>query len=182
MKMGEKGISTALIVAIVVTVVVVAVAVPAVILLKPGEPAPGEGIAGATSLAFKSDYLSGEYSGTMSTLKLKNLGLDSMKIRVEGTFQGQELTTVIVNGELQKAWLYSSGQWMDWPFSGTVSPPFEHSGWDWMTESLEAVEDTFSGWTSGEFTTTDPITGVTIRVYDIEVNPLLEDSLFVHSG
>jgi len=193
MKIGENGISTAAIVAIVVTVVVVAVVgvVTAVILLQPTTSGgtttttttthgtttttttTGGGIAGATSLSCKVDATYGGSPYTM-TLKVKNIGSDHIKIRMERTMMGQEVIEII-NGELQKAWGYTTdGGWLDMSenFSGL---------WNQFSQYQTGLQTAFSGWTGGEITTTDPTTGTSVRVYDIELNPVLEDSLFVHT-
>jgi hypothetical protein len=197
MKMNQNGISTIAIVAIVVTVVVVAVVggVAAVVLLQPGTPSGGTttgtptttttggggvtgttttttggGIAGATSLSCKMDGTYGGSTYTM-TLKIKNIGSDSIKIRVEGTMMGQEFIE-IVNGEQQKAWVYTPG-----------------SGWQDISENFSGLLNQFSqlqtglsGWTGGEINTTDPTTGAPVRIYDIVLNPVLADSLFIGQG
>jgi hypothetical protein len=190
MKIEEKGISTALIVGIVVTVVVVTVAgvAAAVVLLNPGEgttsggattttttpwtTTTGGGIAGATSLTCTADVTSENMSGTI-TLKAKNIGTDELKIREEGTIQMNGTTydvIYIVNGELQQAWACMDGQWMTFNFS---------EAWNTYVGSFQ---EELSGWTGGDYTYTDPTTGMTLRLYDIVLNPVLDDSLFIGQG
>ena len=182
MKTEEKGISTAAIVGIVVTVVVVAVVgcVAAVILLQPGGGGGG-GLTttttttqgGTTSLTCTVDYTSENMSGTV-TLKAKNMGTNEFKIREEGTIQINGVAhdvIEIVNGELRRAWTCTDGQWMD------VSASFSM-----LAESYENVSGQFSGWTGGDITYTEPTTGYAYRIYDIVLNPVLDDSLFIGQG
>jgi hypothetical protein len=144
----------------------------------------GGGLESATSLAFKVDVTAEETTGTI-IFKMKDIGTDDMKVRmdvtalVNGTTQE---TSMIVNGELRKAWMYENGVWTD--MSDNVSEAL----WDTLSEPLvyENVLSSFgvnlSGWTGGDYTYTDPTTGYSFRVHDFELNPVLEDSLFVHSG
>jgi len=200
MKMEGKGISTAAIVGIVVTVVVVTVVggVAAVILLQPGTlsggtttgtptgthtgtptaTTTGGGIAGTTSMTCTVDYTSENMSGTM-TLKAKDMGGDELKIREEGIIQMMGITQdviYIVNGELRKVWVCTDGQWMD------MSANFSQF-WDAYAESFqEDVGQQLSSWTGGDITYTEPTTGMTVRIYDIVLNPVLDDSLFIGQG
>jgi hypothetical protein len=133
---------------------------------------PGGGIETATSLAFKMDYLSENHDllGTM-TIKAKNIGSENMKVRNDMNFAGIEAISII-NGEQRKSWLYENGQWRD------RSSNFSEDWRTWTTQ-IEVYKNFFSGWTGGEFTTV--VGSTTVRIYDIELNPALNDSLFVHS-
>jgi hypothetical protein len=136
---------------------------------------PGGGIETATSLAFDVDVTSEGTTSTM-TFKAKDIGTNNMKIRMEGTILVDETTQdyiVIANGELQKAWMYTGGVWMD------MSDYFSEYWEDWAG-SFEGYTGELSGWTGGDYTYT--YGGTTVRIYNIVLNPVLEDSLFVHSG
>lgn len=133
----------------------------------------GGGIAGATSLSYTVDATVEGAGTTTMTCKMKDIGSSSMKILIEGTAMGQDFT-YIINGALREMWICSDGQWVD------MSEMFE-SQWDQWTGTLEGYEAQLSGWTGGEdWTYTDPATGTSVRIYNIEVNPILDDSLFVH--
>jgi len=187
--MNQKGIAPLIIVGIVV-VVAVAVGIGIYVATRGGGGlGPGNGIASATSLSFNADFTlptSPTADGSVGALsmfalgtnKLKDIGSVNMKIRCEGTVQGQTVI-FIVNGEQRKAWVYRDGQWLDLS---------ENYSWDeiWDVSCGEnglitGYQIALSGWTGGEYTYTDP-TGTSIRFYDIELNPTLDDSLFVPSG
>jgi hypothetical protein len=117
----------------------------------------------------------------LRTNKWKDIGSVNMKIRGEGTFQGQTVI-YIVNGEQRKGWVYMGGQWLD------LLEMSENHSWDEIWDvfcgengMITEYQIALSGWTGGEYTYTAP-TGTLVRFYDIEVNPTLDDSLFVHSA
>jgi len=186
--MNQKGIAPLVIVVIIVVVAVVA-GVGIYVATRGGGGAGGGGaggdIASATSLSFNADFTfpTGSTGGlsvlaTLKTNKWKDIGSVNMKTRGEGTVQGQTVI-YIVNGEQRKVWVYMGGQWTDLS---------ENHSWDeiwdeWCGENgiITEYQIALSGWTGGEYTYTDP-TGTSIRFYDIELNPTLDDSLFVHSA
>jgi hypothetical protein len=49
--------------------------------------------------------------------------------------------------------------------------------WEAWGGTVEGYQSGLSGWTGGDVTYEE--LGVTVRIYDIVVNPSLEDSLFV---
>jgi len=132
----------------------------------PGGGAPGGGISGATSLSFTVSSTIGGV--TNLTYKAKNIGANNLKLRIEGTAAGQEIT-YIINGETQQAWIYTAGQWID--MSSTFS-----SYWSTWSESLSGYQESLSGWTSGTYTSPDG----SVTISNIQVDPTLDDSLFVH--
>jgi hypothetical protein len=129
-----------------------------------------------TSLTCTLDVTSENMSSTM-TLKAKDIGIDNkLKVREEGIVQTMGMTenvVYIINEELQKAWWCENGQWMDISasFSGT---------WSTYVTSFQEFMGHLSGWTGGDITNTE--NGVTVRIYNIVLNPVLEDSLFVYTG
>ncbi len=133
------------------------------------EPSGGTtgGIGSATSLSFKVTVT---YQGaaTETTFKAKDIGSSSMKIRMEGTAAGYEYI-YIVNGAQQKAWMYAGGQWLD--MSSTFS-----TYWSTWSQSFSGYQESLSAWTSGTYTSPDG----SVTISDIQVNPSLDDSLFVH--
>jgi hypothetical protein len=206
MKIGQKGLSTAAIVGIVVIIVVVVV-VAAVLLPKLGAPTTPEGTittalgmtttttttspttttttttspttttTTVTSLTCMVDATveNENMSGTM-TVKAKDIGIgNKLKLREEGTFQTMGTTEnliMIVNGELQKIWAYENGQWID------LSADLVY--WNSTVTGFQELMGYLSGWTGGDITYTE--NGMTVRIYNIVLNPVLEDSLFVYTG
>ncbi|MEM2878525.1 MAG: hypothetical protein QXG10_03135 [Candidatus Hadarchaeales archaeon] len=180
-KLSQRGMATLVIVGIVIAVVVVAaVGVTAAVLLTGGGGGGGAGgggggtsVANASSLKF--DFEATAQGQTITgTMWLKDMGTSNQKIRQEVTAMGQNMT-IIVNGETRKAWMYMAGQWMDF------SSSFEQY-WDQYADQAEQYKGYLANWSgSGEYTYSDPESGVSIRIYNIEVNPALSDSLFTHS-
>ena len=169
MRMKEFGLSTAATVGIVVVVVAVVVVgvVAAVILIGGG--GPGGDIASATSLSCKVDTT---YQGQTMTFDYKAKNLQdpaNLKIRVEGTMMGQSVI-YIVNAAQNKGWMCVAGTWQEMPIGGLSQ---------YQTQ-FEGYQSQLSGWTGRDWTYTDPTTGTTVRIYDIVVNPPLDDSLFIH--
>jgi hypothetical protein len=106
----------------------------------------------------------------------KNLGTSSVELHWEVTTPSAGTIEYIINGALQKAWLYQGGQWTD------ISVAF--------TSDLSTVESaaglyvnmlTYYGG-SGSFTYTvpagQPNAGFTDTFTNVHINPSLPDSLF----
>lgn len=173
--MNQKGIAPLVIVAIII--VVAAVAVGGIYVATRGGEGNGDGggngggngggVGTATSLQFTVDSTVGEVSSTM-TYKVKDIGSDDMKIRVDGTTAGQDFV-LIVNGAQQRVWMYIAGQWTDY------SDEFL-SYWGAWSESFEGYQTELSGWTGGTWTSPDG----TVTIRDVILNPSLSDSLFEH--
>ena len=167
MKMKQKGIATAAI-AVVVIIIIALVGVGAYLLLKEKEEEVGL-IAGATSLSCKVDATYQEQTMTFD-IKAKNLqDAANFMLRMEGTVVGQSVI-YIINAAQNKGWTCTADEWQEVPIE-QLSP--------YQTRFATAISQ-LSGWTAGDFTYTDPITGASVRIYDIVVNPELEDSLFQH--
>jgi hypothetical protein len=171
--MNQKGIAPLIIVAL---AAIVAVAVGLGIYAMRGGggggASGGGNIAEASSLQFKADTTIQGVSGTY-TFKAKNIGTSNMMMRIEGTYQGQNVV-MIINGALQKLWMYGNGQWMD---LSTYYSEYENT---WIT-TFQGYLSQLGGWTGGDWSYTDNSTGLNIRLYNIVVNPSLSDSLFVHT-
>jgi hypothetical protein len=106
------------------------------------------------------------------TYSVKNAGTSSMMMRIEMQSAGDSFT-YIINGALQKAWIYSGGEWTD--FSEMYQ-----TYWETWNSAWQGYHDSLLGWTgAGDWTYTTP-NGDTIRIYDISINPSLPDSLFQH--
>lgn len=125
----------------------------------------GGGIGSATSLSFR---VTGTVQGSSLdyTFYAKDIGSSGLKLRIEGTAVGQEFK-YIINGASQQMWIYSAGQWVD------LSSMYA-SYWDTWNSSFEGYQTSLSDWASGTWTSPDG----TITISDIQVNPVLADSLF----
>jgi parallel beta-helix repeat protein len=169
--MDQRGIAPLVIVAIVVVVAVV-VGVGIYATTRGGG---GGNIAGATSLRFNLD-ITAQGESTTGTVMVKNIGTNNMMLRMEVTYNLENYIW-IMNEPQQKVWVYGVygyDQWTD------LSADFS-TYWSEFNQSFENYQTQLGGWTgSGEYTYTDPTSGATERFYNIEVNPELADSLFVH--
>ncbi len=128
-------------------------------------------VATATSLKYTVSLTeNGVLKGTY-TFQGKNLGTDNLMMRIDYT-DNDGSTIFIFNGAQHKAWTYSGDQWVD--ISDYYDSQFQtwNSLWQGYSTNLAA-------WTGqGEYSYTS--NGSTVRIYDISVNPTLDDSLFVH--
>lgn len=169
--MKEKGISAGA--AIVIVIVIAAVAAGAYFLLGGGGQVTIEDIKSATSLSLKADTT---LAGQTSTVTFYGKDLqdpNNFKYRMEGTAAGQQFI-FIVNATESKVSLYMAGQWTDF------TENFQLYAGLYGATQFEEVENQLSGWTGGEWTYTDPDTGATVKIYDIQLNPSLSDDLFRH--
>ena len=135
----------------------------------PGGGPPGEGIAGATSLSLKWECTAKGVTSSGTTMA-KNIRSPNLKVRCEGTAAG-ELFKIIVDAGERKAWTWNPQMgWMEVPdFQPTLQQ---------VETRMEACLEALRQWTGGELSYTDPTTGITLRLWDIEVNPDLPDPLF----
>lgn len=172
--MDQKTIA----IVVIVVVIVAVIGVAAYWMLSSGgtgepEPTPTPtatptGIEGANSLEFTVDITGGTAEGT-TNYYAKNIGTDDLMIRVECEY-GEMTLTYIVNGALQKAWADEGTGWVD--LSDTFSDQ-----WALWQPTYQVYEDELGTWTEGEWTYTAD-DGSEVRIYNITVNPSLEDSLF----
>jgi hypothetical protein len=180
MKLNEFGLGTLVIVGIVVAIVASVSVVAVVAVVLPGGGGgdnthggtdgnggtTGTGIAGATSLSYD---MSSTIGGTSTyTLSAKNIGTNSLMIRIEGTIASQAVT-MIINGAQQTAWIESNGYWVD------MSSQFS-TVWSSWGSYLQSGQTSLSEWTSGTYTSPDG----TVTISNVQVNPTLADSLFEH--
>jgi hypothetical protein len=164
--MNQNGIAPLIIVAR-VAVVAVAAGVGIYAVTRGGS---GGDVADASSMRFKVDATVENMAGTYK-LSAKNIGLSNMMMRIEGTFSGQNIV-YIINGAQQKIWAYAGGVWTD------LSTSYSEY-WSTWNQTFTGFKTQLAGWTGGDWTYT--VSGMTFRIYDIEVNPSLSDSLFVHT-
>jgi len=137
----------------------------------PNDAANDSDVATATSLQYSVEW-SNDETGDW-TFMAKDIGTEDAKLRWEGTVNGHE-DGFIINGELKRVWNLEDGTWVE------VDIPAEM--WDMYWEGWWAM---FEGhrtelleWTDGDWTYTDPETGYSVRIYDVQVDPTLTDALF----
>jgi len=121
----------------------------------------------ATSLEFKVDLT---YMGetSMMSYMIKNIETSNLKLRVGGTTYGQDFIYIIDVGE-EKAYAYAAGTWID--MSAMMQEYFQLYG-----EAFSVYQTELAEWAGGDYTY--EFDGTTIRIYGIQVNLHLPDSLF----
>jgi hypothetical protein len=125
----------------------------------------------ATSLHFSVEWTNDE-TGEWTYMG-KNMGTEDMKLRFEGTLDDVE-EGLIINGELRKMWSLQDGVWFD----EGVEDEYWDMFWDMLAAPFEAYVAELYDWTHGDWTYTEPHTGYSVRIYNIQVNPDLSDALF----
>jgi hypothetical protein len=181
--MNKKGVSWVLIGIVIVAVVVIGVvaywAMTSTGGENGGENGGGNGggeetpdVAGASSLEFKVSATIGEMEEEY-VFQSKNLGTSEVMLRVEQLSGGSNFIYIMNQAE-QKAWAAFEGEWTD------VSDQFSLYWEDTWAPALESYQTELADWTgSGEWEYT--VGDDSYKVYDIVVNPTLDDSLFTHT-
>jgi len=165
---------------VMMAVVVVAMVVGGIYLAMSGGGGGSEGggggggtnpdIAGATSLQFSAELTTKGHPPITYKYSASNIGTSSMVLRIDVT--GSQANFVyIVNRAQETAWAYENNEWTD------ISPDFP-TQWNTWNSTWTDYRNGLLSWTgSGNWTYTEP-NGVSVRIYDIVVNPSLADSLF----
>lgn len=137
----------------------------------PTPPSSTTSVAGASSLKYTASLTeNGVLQGTY-TFQGKNSGTDNFMMRVDYT-DSDGSTIFIFNGAQRKAWTYSGDEWVD--ISDFYDSQFQVWNGLW-----QGYNTNLAAWTGiGDHSYTSG--GSTVRIYDISVNPTLDDSLFVH--
>jgi hypothetical protein len=172
---NKKAISKLVIVAIVVIVVVIAGIAVYVLYSGTGGENGGNGgetvitVENATSLQYDADVTS---QGATITYKLagKNLGTENLVIRIDLLGGEAGNYSYILNAGAQSAWAAVNDEWTD------VSSDFAAQWQSWGTEWTNYVTNLKEWSGTGEYTYTAE--GVSVRIYNISLNPTLADSLF----
>ncbi len=170
--MDRKGIAPLVIVAVAVVAVAV-VGVGAYVALSGGTgtstTTTSASVADATSLRFKIEMT---YQGISAagTFMIKGIGSSDVKMRVDLTAAGED-AIIVIDGAQRTAWAYQGGQWMD------ASSEFEQY-WEQWDQTFELAKNQLGDLTGGDYTFTT--SSMAFRIYDVEVNPSLADSLFQH--
>jgi hypothetical protein len=170
-------------IAVIVIIAVAAVAVLIYVVMQGGGSGGGGGggggggttvsIAEATSLRFSVSYPSNQEEPWRFTFFAKNAGAPNIMLRAEMTKPTGTKEIYIFNLAQTKAWIYMDGQLREYQ---------EYKSWKdiWASwqEQYETYKYNLAYWTgAGDYTYTAS-NGTNIRIYDISVNPSLEDSLF----
>ena len=179
----DKTALAMLVIVAIVVVVVAVVGVGAYVLLTQNAgtteenptPTPTEGtpdVAGASSLKYSVTYTEGGTETASYTYYGKNAGTDDFAMRIEYEDENGE-GILIFNGATDEAWTYADGEWLD------LSDYFEAQFDSWETMWTGYVTGLGEWAGTGDYTYTSG--DATVRIYDIQVNPALDDALFTHS-
>jgi hypothetical protein len=185
--LNKKGISTWLIVAIIVVVVVIGgIAVYVLYSGGGGEeeitptptPTPNADVESATSLAFK---VNGTIGGVneLYAFTAKNLGTSDILMRTDEFDVEGNAFIYQFNQTAQTVWASYSGQWSDVSSEWTSYWDGANSGVVGYTAFEEYKTQLATNWSgSGDYDYSS--SGDTFHIYDIVINPSIEDSLFAH--
>ncbi len=132
----------------------------------------GDDVVTADSLKFTVEGTTAEGDHGILTWSAKDIGTQNMKIRAEGTSGGEDFG-VILNGETTTMYEYDNGEWVENP----IPPEYWDMMWDSWETMFDGYHSSLSSWTGGEYTYTDG-EGNTVKIYDVEIDPNLPDSLF----
>ena len=173
--MNKKGISTLVIVAIIVIAVVIGgIAVYVWYSGGGGEeptptPAPTPDIEGATSMRFDVNATVDEVL-EVDRFTAKNLGTSDVLLRVDQTdAQGNEFI-YLMNQTGQTAWANFGGEWMD------VSATFEADYWNSPLIGYVALDSYMTA--LADWSGTGDYEGDSFIIYNIVVDPTIDDSAF----
>jgi hypothetical protein len=180
--MNKKAVSMVLVAVIVIVVVVVVGVVAYWALTNNGggepeatpTPTPAASVEDATSLGFKVnatiDGANGLYAYTA-----KNLGGSNVLLRVDAVEADGSVFVYLYNQTAQTAWVQFGGEWSDQ--SATFSTYWDGTlGYTGFSNYKAQLAANWSG--SGDYDYDSG--GNSYHIYDIDVNPSIEDSLFVH--
>jgi hypothetical protein len=157
----------------IIVITVVAVVVGVILATRGGSGSKSGDVVTASSLQFNADITAG---GTLTkyTWSAKNIGTSNAMLRIEWTSSEGDYV-YIINGAQKQAWVDENGTWID--LSGYFSDT-----WSTWNSTFAGFTSSLSHWSgSGDYSYTDPTNGETVRIYNINVNPSLSDSLFEHS-
>lgn len=123
----------------------------------------------ATSMLFSVEVTNNETA--TYTYMAKDIGTEHLKLRVEWWGEGFA-RGVIIDAELRQVWYLENDDWLEMPQEeqGQVVGLF--------VREFEKHRGELYEWRGGDWTYTDPDFGYSFRIYDIEVDPALDDALF----
>jgi hypothetical protein len=129
-------------------------------------------VGGASSMQFKVSVDPADEESVEYEYMIKNAGTSSLMMRIEMESAGEEFI-YIINGAQETVWICSDGEWME------LSSMYQ-SYWETWNSAWQGYQTSLLDWTGhGEWSYTTP-NGDSVRIYDINVNPSLSDSLFQH--
>jgi hypothetical protein len=166
------------ILAAVLVIVIVVVGVGAYVFWGMGGGDNTPNVEDATSLTYDADVT---YQGATSLYKYvaRNIGASDMALRIEIFGGASGNYTYILNSKDQTAWVGVNDVWSD------LSSDFTNQWNSWVgsgkqfTMDVDKLAANWSG--SGDYTYTDSATQTTIRIYNIQVNPTIPNSIFEHT-
>jgi hypothetical protein len=171
---NKKGISTLVIVAIIVIAVVIAGIAVYVLYSGGGEegptptPTPTSPVEGATSMRFDVN-ITVDGALEIDRFTVKNLGTSDILLRVDQTDKDGLTFLYLMHQTDQKAWAYCEGQ------GSEVSSDFA-TYWDSTLIGNAAVDKYMTA--LANWSGTGNYEGDSFTIYDIYVNPTLDDSAF----
>jgi len=130
-------------------------------------------VSGASSLQYSESATSNGQSLGSYTYYGKNIGTPNFMMRIEFTDTDGNQTIYIINGQLQKAWIFADNEWTDASEVYTM----QYNTWNTLWQGYVGALAAWSG--AGDYTYS--VGGDSVRIYGISVNPTLADSLFSHS-
>jgi hypothetical protein len=169
---NKKGISTLVIIAIIVIAVVIAGVAAYVLYSGGGEPTPTPApnpVEGATSMRFDVN-VTVEGGVEVDSFTVKNLGTSDVLLRVDVTDKDGVKFIYLMNQTGQTVWVNYAGTWMD------DSAKFATQYWnnDMIGNvALEKYMTALADWSG-----TGDYEGDGFIIYSIAVNPTLPDSAF----
>jgi len=128
-------------------------------------------VATATSLRFSVDLNNGET--VQFTWTAKSIGADDLRLRLEWRWNGFE-EGIIIDRQLYRIWHLEEGVWIE----EEMADEYWDVYWDLVMIPFEGYVTALHEWTDGDVTYTDPEEGYVVRIYDISINPELDDALF----
>ena len=172
--MMNKKMMYTLVATVVIIVVVAAVAGTYVLMNSGGNTQNTVNVKDATSLQYDVNVT---YQGTttLSKFAAKNLGASDMMMRIDLTGSGQSNYTYILNSEDKSAWLALNGNWTD------VSTTYNNLMTSGPAAQWTTHVDALANWSgTGDCTYTDSA-GTSYKIYNVAINPTLDNSLFQHT-
>jgi hypothetical protein len=167
---NKKGISTLVIVAIIVIAVVIAgIAVYVLYSGGGGEETPTSPVEGATSMRFDVN-VTVEGGVEVDSFTVKNLGTSDVLLRVDVTDKDGVAFIYLMNQTGQTVWVNYAGTWMD------DSANFATQYWNNDVIGNVALEKYMTA--LADWSGTGDYEGDGFIIYSIAVNPTLPDSAF----
>jgi hypothetical protein len=162
----------------IVAIIVLVAAAGAYALMNNGSGGKTVTVADATTLKYNANVT---YQGDITQFNwaAKNVGATDMALHFDILHGEQGNYTYILNSGDKTAWIAVNGTWTN------ISSDFTNQWNTWVgtgqrwTNDLNALTTAWNG--TGNCTYTDSAKGVTITIYNVAINPTLDDLLFQHT-